>query len=196
MKMARKLTALLMAIALFLLLVPAGVKAATGTFTVHYDANGGTGSMIDQTLSLADDTQRFSANGYTRVGYQFAGWNTELTGSGTSISDQAPVSALLGAIAVVDQQTVNFYAQWTKNPSPTNPPASSGTAGRQDSWCITYLDCSGNTVSVQWVTTGGSPEKPAGYNYPDAYGISAHQDIRPLSCDAAGFVVPDTADRN
>jgi|GEM_PF-3192837 len=69
-------------------------------------------------------------------------------------------------------------------------------AENEASWCITYLDSRGNTVSVQWVKTGASPVKPAGYDYPDIANVSAHQDVRPLSARTdSRTIVPNTADR-
>ena len=63
-------------------------------------------------------------------------------------------------------------------------------------WCITYLDCNGNTVSVQWIRTGEAPLKPAGFSYPDVSNVTSHQDVRPASCMVtARNIVPNTADR-
>lgn len=69
-------------------------------------------------------------------------------------------------------------------------------AGADSLWCITYLDCLGNTVSVQQVKTGAAPARPAGFDYPDISNVSAHQDVRPLSCSAdMRYIIPDTGDR-
>jgi hypothetical protein len=82
-----------------------------------------------------------------------------------------------------------------KADQPSGSPAAV-SQGKPDLWCITYLDCKGNTVSVQWVETGKAPIKPAGYSYPDISNVSAHQDVRPTSCRIdTKYVVPNTADK-
>ena len=67
---------------------------------------------------------------------------------------------------------------------------------RNRSYCITYLDYNGNTVSVQWVKYGGSATAPAGYNYPAVTNVSANMDVRPLGGKAnSKYIIPNTADR-
>ena len=77
-------------------------------YTVHYDANGGQGSMNDQAFTY-DAAQSLTANAFTApTDYVFKGWNTETDGSGTSYADQLAtpnVTATNGA-------TVTLYAQW------------------------------------------------------------------------------------
>ena len=71
------------------------------TYTVTFDANGGTGTMAPETGSAP---AALTANAFTRTGYSFAGWNTAADGSGTAYPDTAsyPFSA-----------SVTLYAQWT-----------------------------------------------------------------------------------
>ena len=71
------------------------------TYTVTFDANGGTGTMAPETGSAP---AALTANTFTRTGYSFAGWNTAADGSGTAYADTAsyPFSA-----------SVTLYAQWT-----------------------------------------------------------------------------------
>lgn len=200
MKINKKLTALFTVIAMIVLLIPIGVKAAAEEqFTVVYYGNGATsGTMDNQKFYISDPTQTVNTNTFSREGYEFTNWNIKADGTGTVIiSNQGTIAEIINQLGVVANSQVELYAQWKENPVPTTTPApvSSNVETKEDFWCITYLDCNGNTVGVQWIKTGGSPDKPAGYNYPDAYNISAHQDIRPISCNASDFVVPDTADR-
>lgn len=87
------------------------------------------------------------------------------------------------------------------NPTPGNaePTATAvpGTGSDRDrSFCVTFLDCRGNTVSVQWIKYGESASIPAGYGYPEVSNVSANMDIHPGSCAAKnGFAVPNTADK-
>lgn len=76
-------------------------------YVVIYNANGGTGTMQDQTISYNVQTP-LSANGFTRTDYTFYNWNTEPDGSGTSYSNQQGVTNLVGA----NNQPVTLYAQW------------------------------------------------------------------------------------
>jgi len=77
------------------------------TYTVTYDANGGSGTVVDDTEYESGDAVTLkSGSGLTMDGYSFAGWNTEANGSGT------PYSA--GDTYTIADDTY-FYAQWTQN---------------------------------------------------------------------------------
>ena len=80
------------------------------TYTVHFDANGGDGSMNDMDFTY-DVSQTLTANVFTRTGYTFSGWNTEANGGGTPCSDGQSVQNLTAE----DGVTVTLYAQWTPN---------------------------------------------------------------------------------
>ncbi len=74
--------------------------------TLSFNANGGTGSMTDQ--SIAQGASAFlNANSFTRDGYSFQGWNTAANGSGTAYTPGASYS--MGA------QSDTLYAQWQAN---------------------------------------------------------------------------------
>ena len=76
-------------------------------YTVEFDANTGTGTMLDQVISYNVATP-LSANLFTKTDYSFAGWNTEPDGSGTSYTDEEQVTNLIGQ----NNQNVVLYAQW------------------------------------------------------------------------------------
>jgi uncharacterized repeat protein (TIGR02543 family) len=73
---------------------------AVTSYSVTFDANGGSGSMTNQTASVAT---ALSSNLFTRSGYSFVGWNTAANGSGTSYTDGASYSFA---------SNVTLYAQW------------------------------------------------------------------------------------
>ncbi len=110
--------------------------------TVTFNANGGTGSMTNQTASVATN---LTSNAFTRTGYTFAGWNTIAGGGGTSYANGAsfPFSA-----------NTTLYAQWTAN-----------------TLTATYDSQGGSAISAGSTTTGGtiasSPGTPtrAGYTF-------------------------------
>lgn len=78
------------------------------TYKVIFDANNGSGSMADQTLTY-DTATNLTTNTYTRFGYSFNGWNTEAGGTGTSYTDGASV------INLRTEGEITLYAQWTAN---------------------------------------------------------------------------------
>jgi len=67
-----------------------------GTYTVHYDANGGEGSIADQTFTLGETNCLTANNGLiSREGYNFKGWAKTINGSvqfvdGASVTDLVP----------------------------------------------------------------------------------------------------------
>ncbi len=81
---------------------------SAGGYTIAYNANGGTGTMTNQSPKY-DQTVNLTANAFTRTGYTFAGWNTKADGSGTSYADKASVKNLAAS------GTVTLYAKWTAN---------------------------------------------------------------------------------
>ena len=87
----------------------AKLKLAVPTYTVTYDANGGSGTMTDKKSPYADGAAAtVLTNGFTRSRYTFTGWNTQADGKGTSCK--------AGDIIDVTENIV-LYAQWTRNSS-------------------------------------------------------------------------------
>ncbi len=80
-------------------------KWTANTYTVTFEANGGTGSMDAQTFTYGEE-KALTENTFTRTGYTFAGWNTQTDGNGTSYADGEELS-------LTDNLTL--YAQWTIN---------------------------------------------------------------------------------
>ena len=106
------------------------------TFTVHFDANGGSGSMEDQMITYGVSTP-ITANAFTKTGYHFIGWTayrtsdskwyavkkdgskgwyteSEISTKGYSMAlykDQASIAKTCSK----DGDTVVFYAQWERN---------------------------------------------------------------------------------
>jgi uncharacterized repeat protein (TIGR02543 family) len=71
-------------------------------YTVTFNANKGSGTMAAQSYT-ENISQNLAANTFTRAGYDFAGWNTQADGNGTSYRDR-------DAIAIASNMTL--YAQW------------------------------------------------------------------------------------
>ena len=90
-------------------------------YKVRFDANGGTGTMADQSHTY-DRKQALTANTFAREGYRFTGWNTRGDGKGKAFTDKQTVTNLLahdGAVGIL-------YAQWERLPE-TALPWSGGT---------------------------------------------------------------------
>ncbi|MBR4529697.1 MAG: InlB B-repeat-containing protein [Lachnospiraceae bacterium] len=83
---------------------------AVNTYTVRYQANGGSGSMSATNATYGVSFQ-LRANTFTRTGYHFTGWNTQSDGQGSAYADKAVVRDL------IDSQNgmVTMYAQWAAN---------------------------------------------------------------------------------
>ena len=94
------------------IMIPANVcqtKMTAQTYTVTYDANGGSGTMTDKNSPYADGAAAtVLTNGFTRSRYTFTGWNTQADGKGTSCKagDSIDVTG-----------NIVLYAQWSKNSS-------------------------------------------------------------------------------
>jgi len=91
------------------------IAAAPASYSVTFNANGGTGSMNAQTAS---SSTALTSNAFTRSGYSFAGWNTAANGSGTAYSNGAIYS--FGA-------NVTLFAQWTLLPKTVTFDANGGS---------------------------------------------------------------------
>jgi uncharacterized repeat protein (TIGR02543 family) len=112
------------------------------SYTVRYDKNAtdATGTMEDSTHSYGIG-QALSANGYTRTGYTFTGWNTATNGGGTNYTDGQNVENL----AVTEGAIFTLYAQWTIH-----------------TYTVTFDSNGGSTVdSLSDVPYGSTINKPA-----------------------------------
>ena len=83
--------------------------------SITYNANGGTGTMANQTIC---NSANLTTNSFTKSGFIFAGWNTKADGSGTSYADGATVSGL---------GEITLYAQWTVPPTVVSFNTNGGT---------------------------------------------------------------------
>ena len=77
-------------------------------YTIQFDGNTAeSGSTPDQIMTY-DQTAELTANGYTKTGFAFSGWNTQADGQGTGYTERESVKNL----TTVDDDTVLLYAQW------------------------------------------------------------------------------------
>ena len=84
-------------------------NAVANTYTIRYNANGGSGSMSD-TGATYGSSVTLRANSFSRSGYSFAGWATS-SGGGKVYNNQQSVSNL----TTTNGGVVTLYAVWTLN---------------------------------------------------------------------------------
>ena len=77
---------------------------AAPTHSIHFNSNGGTGMMDDQTVNEFEPTA-LNANAFTKEGFVFDGWYTEANGTGDYYADEATVTLL---------DDLTLYAQWNQ----------------------------------------------------------------------------------
>ena len=84
------------------------IRSNPGTVTINFNGNGSTGGSTTSQQIAAGNTASLNANGFTRTGYAFTGWNTAADGSGTSYADSADYTVT----PATGDATVTLYAQW------------------------------------------------------------------------------------
>lgn len=78
---------------------------APSTYAVTYNGNGGSGTVASQTKTSGQSfTTR--ANGFSRTGYTFTGWNTAANGTGNAYAANTTYPNF-------PDNAVTLYAQWT-----------------------------------------------------------------------------------
>ena len=149
---------------IFVVVTLAGMLAISGckkkeTYTVTFNANGGTGTMSAQTFTECE-AQALTRNAFTYDGYNFTGWNTVQGCSGASYSDQQTITAIADMI---------LYAQWTSNgtnptPGPDPTPTPSNTLNGHE-----FVDL-GLPSGLLWATCNVGSTTPEGYGDYFAWG--------------------------
>ena len=84
------------------------IRSNPGTLTINFDGNGSTGGSTASQQIAAGNTAPLNANGFTRNGYVFTGWNTAADGFGTSYADGADYTVT----PATGDATITLYAQW------------------------------------------------------------------------------------
>ena len=80
------------------------------TYTVKYNANGGSGSMSNSSHTY-DVSKSLTSNAFTRSGYTFLGWSTNASATSATYTNGQSVKNLTST----NGGTVNLYAVWSKN---------------------------------------------------------------------------------
>lgn len=102
------------------------------SYTVSFNANGGTGKMANQTMTY-DKASTLSRNVFSKRGYTWVGWSTNKDGSGTAFANGQEVKNL----SATDGATVHLYAKWRPNTYKVRFDANGGTGSMPDQ-AMTY----------------------------------------------------------
>lgn len=140
------------------------------SYTVRFDANGGSGSMANQVF-VYDEWQYLRQNSYTRAHHVFDSWNTKANGSGTKHLDKAYVRNLADLPG-----TIVLYAQWRPMTPKVTFHGNGGVTPNPSSKVVTYGQPYGTLAHTyhegshghaykfgRWITApgGGSVVTPA-----------------------------------
>ncbi len=105
-------------------------KWTANTYTITYNANGGSGSMSKTTCTYDTDCT-IAGNSFTRTGYTFASWTKDST-TGTVYSVGAKVKNL------ATSGNVNMYAKWNTNTYKIAYTMNNGTLGTNKPTSASY----------------------------------------------------------
>ena len=117
------------------------------SYSITFNANNGTGSM-DSLAMTYDIDKVLTANRFTRDGYEFAGWNTQADGTGTSYANETSVKNLTD----VENGNVQLYAQWKKIPTPHKTISFDVNGGDESSKPMTINQEIGTTFNLDTLT--------------------------------------------
>lgn len=134
------------------------------TNTVTFNANNGTGTMVNQTI-LIGNTAALTTNAFTRTGYSFSGWNTLADGSGTAFANGANYTMGSSSITLYAQWIVGFLVSYNANGGTGVPPVDN--AYHAPASAVTVLGAGGltNTGSflAGWTTNPASTGASSSY---------------------------------
>ena len=82
------------------------------TYTIRFDGNGATSGETAQMSMIYDAAKNLTANGFSKSGSHFTGWNTKADGSGTGFYNKQSVKNL----STTNGATVTLYAKWQYDP--------------------------------------------------------------------------------
>jgi uncharacterized repeat protein (TIGR02543 family) len=139
------------------------------TYTVIFDANGGSGSMPNQTFTY-DVTNDLIPNDFTRTDYTFCGWVTTPDGITPDYIDCQSVKDL------TTDKSITLYALWTEVGKIT-PIIFTPAPGKIDYADKVALSCSIDDVTIYYTTDGSSPTESSN-KYTEPFAINSDTTLK------------------
>ena len=116
------------------------------TYFVRFEANGGEGTMADQTFTYAQE-QNLNSNLFTKGGYTFTGWCTMPSGvGGTTYLNGAYVNNLTDE----NNSIVRLYAQWEGRGFTVTFDSNGGGSPNPSSKTVHYASTYGTLAQCSW----------------------------------------------
>ena len=143
------------------------------SYTVKFDGNTADGgSTASQTMTY-DQASNLTANGYTKTGYTFNGWNTQSDGGGTSYTNVQNVINL----TATEGETVTLYAQWRANSYTVKFDGNTADGGSTANQAMTYdtaadLTLNGYTKTGYTFTGWNTQQDGGGIAYTDGQNVT------------------------
>ena len=119
------------------------------SYTVKFDGNTADGGSTANQAMTYDQEAKLTANGYTKTGHTFTGWNTQSDGGGTAYTDGQNVKNL----TVIEGETVTLYAQWRANSYNIKFDGNSADGGDTAAQSMIY-DTAANLTANGYTKTG------------------------------------------
>ncbi len=142
-------------------------RAIANTYTISYNANGGSGSMTNTTATTGKNVS-ISGNSFTKEGYSFAGWTTRSNGeddgynwtnwSGTWNYDNGQYG--------ISSNKLTLYARWSINQYSVtyNYSTNGGSSATKTSAKVNYnsaIDLTPSATKSGWTFVGWNTNKDA-----------------------------------
>ena len=161
------------------------------TYSITYDANGGTGAPSAGTKTH-DTNYTLSSTKPTRTGYSFVNWNTKKDGSGTSYNAGATYKT---------NAALKLYAQWKDETAPTITLGTDGTTKwkKSVSSTITVTDNGSgvNTSTLKYIfSTSNTANPTTAFTNGGTVSLNDVSDkyyLRVYACDNAGNCTTKTS---
>ncbi|MFN6433590.1 InlB B-repeat-containing protein, partial [Eubacterium callanderi] len=119
------------------------------SYTIQFDGNTADGGSTPEQTMTYDQAANLTANGYTKTGYTFTGWNTQPDGGGTAYTEGQNVVNLTS----VEGESVTLYAQWHANSYTIQFDGNTADGGDTASQSMTY-DTAVNLTANGYTKTG------------------------------------------
>ena len=119
------------------------------SYNIKFDGNSADGGDTAAQSMIYDTAANLTANGYTKTGYTFIGWNSQADGKGTSyIAGQNVIN-----LTATEGETVILYAQWRANNYTIKFEGNTADDGSTSDQSMTY-DTAANLTLNGYTKTG------------------------------------------